>query len=231
MFLIIKKTPRSLPVLYNTCNIFFSDSHHYLSVMVVFTYRRVFTFSLVSLYNSFSVADVLYFLISAMDFPVGKRRQIIKRRHSVKKNISIFFSFLLAFNFIPKSSSGIKANIIFWKRQIHKIRYIFPSLFPVSEYLYLVSNAGCRDKDLQHLRGQLKKFVSEGGRVELEVLDGDSLVALQGPLAASVLQVVSWILILKFFRANILMTLKYLLWRILKLIPIKMFQELSIFSI
>ena len=29
-------------------------------------------------------------LISAMDFPVGKRRRIIKRRHSVKKNIFIF---------------------------------------------------------------------------------------------------------------------------------------------
>jgi len=47
--------------------------------------------------------------------------------------------------------------------------------------LYLVVNAGCKDKDYSRIREVL------GGRAELEVLDDQALLALQGPAAAEVL--------------------------------------------
>ncbi|KAK2080571.1 hypothetical protein QBZ16_000425 [Prototheca wickerhamii] len=50
--------------------------------------------------------------------------------------------------------------------------------------IYMVLNAGCRDKDLAHLRARLEG--AEG--VTLEVLDDRALLALQGPEAAAVLQ-------------------------------------------
>ena len=46
--------------------------------------------------------------------------------------------------------------------------------------LYVVSNAGCAEKDLKHIREQLKVFQDKGGDVDVQVLDGVSLVALQG---------------------------------------------------
>ncbi|KAI9013056.1 hypothetical protein BC832DRAFT_548680 [Gaertneriomyces semiglobifer] len=52
---------------------------------------------------------------------------------------------------------------------------------------YVVSNAGCADKDLAHIRHHLKKFQDQGGDVEVKVLDQLSLVALQGPSAANVI--------------------------------------------
>lgn len=52
--------------------------------------------------------------------------------------------------------------------------------------LYLVLNAGCRDKDLAHLRKHLDDF---SGDLTLEVMDDKSLLALQGPQAVDVLQV------------------------------------------
>ncbi|GAB4815542.1 hypothetical protein N2152v2_002588 [Parachlorella kessleri] len=51
--------------------------------------------------------------------------------------------------------------------------------------IYLVVNAGCRDKDLAHLGSQLDAFK---GDVSMSVHDDRSLLALQGPQAASVLQ-------------------------------------------
>ncbi|KAI9034323.1 glycine cleavage system protein T [Hyaloraphidium curvatum] len=51
------------------------------------------------------------------------------------------------------------------------------------DHLFVVSNAGTRDKDLSHIRSQLKNFK---GDVNVEVIDR-SLIALQGPKAASVL--------------------------------------------
>ncbi|KAJ3215226.1 hypothetical protein HDU67_000713 [Dinochytrium kinnereticum] len=51
---------------------------------------------------------------------------------------------------------------------------------------YMVSNAGCSDKDLAHLRKHLAAFKAEGGDVDFTILD-KALVALQGPAAASVL--------------------------------------------
>ena len=52
---------------------------------------------------------------------------------------------------------------------------------------YVVSNAGCAEKDLKHIREQMVKFKQKGGDVDVKVLDM-SLIALQGPKACSVLE-------------------------------------------
>lgn len=57
-----------------------------------------------------------------------------------------------------------------------------------ADHLYVVSNAGCADKDLAHIQSQLKKFQNEGGDVNVEVITTHSLLALQGPKAALGLQ-------------------------------------------
>ncbi|KAL6758793.1 hypothetical protein V8C86DRAFT_2587918 [Haematococcus lacustris] len=57
-----------------------------------------------------------------------------------------------------------------------------------SEELYVVVNAGCRDKDLAHIGQHLKAFKAQGKQVELTVHDDRGLLALQGPAAAEVLQ-------------------------------------------
>ncbi|XP_058844308.1 aminomethyltransferase, mitochondrial-like isoform X3 [Acipenser ruthenus] len=54
-------------------------------------------------------------------------------------------------------------------------------------YLYVVSNAGCADKDSAHMQAKLKQFKAAGHDAELEFLDY-SLIALQGPEMARVLQ-------------------------------------------
>lgn len=51
--------------------------------------------------------------------------------------------------------------------------------------IYMVLNAGCADKDLEHINAQLSQH---SGDVELTVHDDRSLLALQGPRAAEVLQ-------------------------------------------
>lgn len=55
-------------------------------------------------------------------------------------------------------------------------------------YLYVVSNAGCKEKDLAHMREQLASFKAAGGDAELEVIEDHALVAVQGPRAAQILQ-------------------------------------------
>ncbi|KXN67891.1 hypothetical protein CONCODRAFT_9956 [Conidiobolus coronatus NRRL 28638] len=55
-------------------------------------------------------------------------------------------------------------------------------------HVYIVSNAGCADKDLAHIRAQLAKFQNEGGDVDFQVVEDHSLLALQGPKAAKALQ-------------------------------------------
>ncbi|KAJ3416520.1 hypothetical protein HDV05_001257 [Chytridiales sp. JEL 0842] len=50
---------------------------------------------------------------------------------------------------------------------------------------YVVSNAGCAEKDLAHIRKHLADFKSKGGDADVTVLDL-SLVALQGPKAVEV---------------------------------------------
>ncbi|KAI1804083.1 glycine cleavage system T protein [Daldinia bambusicola] len=53
---------------------------------------------------------------------------------------------------------------------------------------YVVTNAACRDKDLAYLGAQLGQWEKEGrGPVTHTVLDGQGLVALQGPLSEQIL--------------------------------------------
>lgn len=56
------------------------------------------------------------------------------------------------------------------------------------DHIYLVVNAGCRDKDLAHIGAQMEAFKAKGGNVAMHIHDERSLLALQGPLAAPVLQ-------------------------------------------
>jgi len=56
------------------------------------------------------------------------------------------------------------------------------------DHLYVVSNAGCRDKDLPLMNARLGEMVAEGKDVALELLDDRGLVALQGPGMVSCLQ-------------------------------------------
>lgn len=56
------------------------------------------------------------------------------------------------------------------------------------EYLYVVSNSGCIDKDLAHVRSKLTKFQKQGGDVHLEILTDRGLVAVQGPGMMQILQ-------------------------------------------
>ncbi|KAI8338103.1 hypothetical protein BC941DRAFT_351670, partial [Chlamydoabsidia padenii] len=54
--------------------------------------------------------------------------------------------------------------------------------------LYVVSNAGCADKDLAHIRHQLGLFQQKGGDVDFQVIDDHSLIAIQGPKSAAALE-------------------------------------------
>lgn len=54
--------------------------------------------------------------------------------------------------------------------------------------IYLVVNAGCREKDLAHIGKHLAAYKAKGGDVDMIVHDDRSLLALQGPEAALVLQ-------------------------------------------
>lgn len=54
-------------------------------------------------------------------------------------------------------------------------------------YLYVVSNAGCSEKDSAHMQSKLKEFKAAGHDVDLEPLD-NALIALQGPSMTKVLQ-------------------------------------------
>ncbi|XP_077575399.1 aminomethyltransferase, mitochondrial [Stigmatopora nigra] len=54
-------------------------------------------------------------------------------------------------------------------------------------YLYVVSNAGCADKDSAHMKTRLAEFKASGSDVDLEFLD-EALIALQGPSMSQVLQ-------------------------------------------
>eukprot|EP00252_Welwitschia_mirabilis_P018809 TRINITY_DN4206_c0_g1_i1.p1 TRINITY_DN4206_c0_g1~~TRINITY_DN4206_c0_g1_i1.p1 ORF type:complete len:410 (-),score=86.30 TRINITY_DN4206_c0_g1_i1:271-1500(-) len=56
------------------------------------------------------------------------------------------------------------------------------------DHIYLVVNAGCRDKDLAHIESHMNSFQAKGGNVTWHIHDERSLLALQGPLASSTLQ-------------------------------------------
>ena len=55
-------------------------------------------------------------------------------------------------------------------------------------FLYAVSNAGCREKDLALLNANLALAKKKGLDVSLEVLEERGLLAIQGPKSMSVLQ-------------------------------------------
>lgn len=55
-------------------------------------------------------------------------------------------------------------------------------------YLYVVSNAGCRDKDIRHLQTKLDEFRSKGGDAQVEIIEDKALLAVQGPGMQKVLQ-------------------------------------------
>lgn len=55
-------------------------------------------------------------------------------------------------------------------------------------HLYMVVNAGCREKDLAHMGAHLKAFQAKGGDASWHIHDERGLLALQGPKAASALQ-------------------------------------------
>jgi len=57
-----------------------------------------------------------------------------------------------------------------------------------SDYLYVVSNAGCRDKDIPLMRNAEASFKSKGKDVTFITRDDLALLAVQGPQAASAVQ-------------------------------------------
>lgn len=48
-----------------------------------------------------------------------------------------------------------------------------------NDHIYLVVNAGCRDKDLAHIEKHMKAFKAKGGDVSWHIHDERSLLALQ----------------------------------------------------
>ncbi|KAJ8046870.1 Aminomethyltransferase, mitochondrial [Holothuria leucospilota] len=56
------------------------------------------------------------------------------------------------------------------------------------DYLYIVSNAGCADKDQAHVLERLKEFQAKGHDVTFEPILDMALVAIQGQAVAKVLQ-------------------------------------------
>ena len=59
------------------------------------------------------------------------------------------------------------------------------------DHLYVVSNAGCRHKDMPLMQRAIEKFKTDGKDVSLEFVEDFALIALQGPEMASVLQSVT----------------------------------------
>uniref|UniRef100_A0A0G4IBE5 Aminomethyltransferase n=1 Tax=Chromera velia CCMP2878 TaxID=1169474 RepID=A0A0G4IBE5_9ALVE len=55
-------------------------------------------------------------------------------------------------------------------------------------FLHVVINAGCRDKDIAHMKKHLAEAKSQGMDVDLDVRDDLALLALQGPSAMKSLQ-------------------------------------------
>ena len=57
-----------------------------------------------------------------------------------------------------------------------------------SDEFYAVTNAACRDKDIAYLSQQIEGLGCAPGALEWKTLDGQGLLALQGPLSAEILQ-------------------------------------------
>jgi aminomethyltransferase len=57
-----------------------------------------------------------------------------------------------------------------------------------SDYLYIVSNAGCADKDFAHMKSAEERMRAKNFDVKLERIENRGLLALQGPKMREVLQ-------------------------------------------
>ncbi|PVZ96892.1 hypothetical protein BB558_007182 [Smittium angustum] len=57
-----------------------------------------------------------------------------------------------------------------------------------ADFLYVVSNAGCAEKDWNHVTSSLKSFTEAGGNAKVEKIVDCSLVAIQGPESSKILQ-------------------------------------------
>jgi len=55
------------------------------------------------------------------------------------------------------------------------------------DHLYVVINAGCKDKDMEHIGAHLAAAKGKGMDVDVMEMEENSLIALQGPKAATVL--------------------------------------------
>ncbi|CAJ0961858.1 unnamed protein product, partial [Mesorhabditis belari] len=56
------------------------------------------------------------------------------------------------------------------------------------DFIYMVTNAGCIDKDLPYLQENAASWRAKGKDVQINTLDGRGLIALQGPEMAAVLK-------------------------------------------
>eukprot|EP01100_Stratorugosa_tubuloviscum_P005111 TRINITY_DN231_c0_g2_i1.p1 TRINITY_DN231_c0_g2~~TRINITY_DN231_c0_g2_i1.p1 ORF type:complete len:417 (-),score=181.84 TRINITY_DN231_c0_g2_i1:53-1234(-) len=61
-------------------------------------------------------------------------------------------------------------------------------ILALENYIHVVVNAGCAEKDIEHFFNHLKQFKSAGKDISMKVLGDKSMLALQGPSAAKVLQ-------------------------------------------
>lgn len=58
-----------------------------------------------------------------------------------------------------------------------------------ADRIYMVVNAGCKDKDLEHMRAKLQEWnAAHKANVTLDLIEDRALIALQGPTAQSVLE-------------------------------------------
>jgi aminomethyltransferase len=78
-----------------------------------------------------------------------------------------------AYSLIPNESGGLIDDTI---------------VTNAGDFLYVVVNAGCYDKDMIHIRAREKEFRAKGKDVQVQDWENRSLLALQGPAAESILQ-------------------------------------------
>uniref|UniRef100_A0AAY4CLB3 Aminomethyltransferase n=1 Tax=Denticeps clupeoides TaxID=299321 RepID=A0AAY4CLB3_9TELE len=101
-------------------------------------------------------------------FDVG---HMLQTRVHGKDRVKFMESLVGALSLFTSSSGGILDDLIVTKTD--------------QGYLYVVSNAGCAEKDSAHMK--VREFKAAGHDVDVEFLE-DSLIALQGPSMVRVLQ-------------------------------------------
>ncbi|PVU91399.1 hypothetical protein BB560_006127, partial [Smittium megazygosporum] len=114
----------------------------------------------------FDVSHMLQYKISGPEhIPFYKNLVVadLEKLQVGKSTLSLYLN--------PKG--GISDDIIITKHQDH---------------LFVVSNAGCALKDWTHINNFLSSKPEFSGKVKIEKIDSHSLIALQGPRSANVLQ-------------------------------------------